>query len=145
MNNPAAKSGCDFDVAIDGYGPTGAVLANLLGARGWRVAVFDREPYLLDLPRAVHFDGEVMRVFQAAGLAKEIAGLMRPSNGMQYIDRQGRLMLERKPVSATGVHGWPDNCLFHQPPPRACFAARRCAFSRRKGLHSARSGGAIPG
>ena len=35
-----------FDVAIVGFGPTGAVLANLLGARGWRIGVFDREPDL---------------------------------------------------------------------------------------------------
>ena len=111
----AGPAGSDFDVAIVGYGPTGAVLANLLGARGWDVAVFDREPDLLNLPRAIHFDGEVMRVFQSAGLAQAIAQLVRPSGGMQYIDLAGRLMLERKPSSATGVHGWADNCLFHQP------------------------------
>ncbi len=105
----------DFDVAIVGFGPTGAVLANLLGARGWRVGIYDREPGLMDLPRAVHFDGEVMRIFDAAGLADAIAPFVRPSGGMQYINPAGRLMLERKPAAATGVHGWANNYLFHQP------------------------------
>ena len=44
----------EFDVAIVGYGPSGGVLAKLLGQRGWRVALLDREPGLLNLPRAVH-------------------------------------------------------------------------------------------
>ena len=105
----------DADVAIVGYGPTGAVLANLLGQRGWRVALLDREPGLLDLPRAVHFDGEVMRIFDAAGLAGDIAPLARPSSGMQYVNTAGQLMLERKPAASSGDHGWANNYLFHQP------------------------------
>ena len=111
----AAAAPIDFDVAIVGFGPTGAVLANLLGARGWQVAIFDREPGLIDLPRAVHFDGEVMRIFDAAGLADAITPCIRPSGGMQYINPAGKLMLERKPAAATGVHGWANNYLFHQP------------------------------
>ncbi|MEY2400224.1 MAG: binding domain, partial [Ilumatobacteraceae bacterium] len=31
-----------FDVAIVGFGPTGAVLANLCGLHGLRVVVFER-------------------------------------------------------------------------------------------------------
>lgn len=111
----APNDATDADVAIVGYGPTGAVLANLLGARGWRVAIFDREPGLLDLPRAVHFDGEVMRIFHGAGLAPTISALIRPSGGMQYINPAGDLMLERKAALNTGVHGWANNYLFHQP------------------------------
>ena len=115
MNSAAAPTSPDFDVAIVGYGPTGAVLANLLGARGWRVALFDREPGLMNLPRAVHFDGEVMRIFDAAGLAEKVMPVIRPSGGMQYINPAGKLMLERKPAAASGVHGWANNYLFHQP------------------------------
>lgn len=105
----------EFDVAIVGYGPTGAVLAKLLGQRGWRVALVDREPGLLNLPRAVHFDGEVMRIFHAAGVADVLLPLVRPSQGMQYLDAAGRLMLERKAAGAAGIHGWANNYLFHQP------------------------------
>ena len=115
MSSTGTAMAYDCDVAIAGYGPTGAVLANLLGARGWRVAVFDREPDLLNLPRAVHFDAEVMRIFHAAGLAASIEPLIRPSGGMQYFNPAGKLMLERKPAAASGIHGWANNYLFHQP------------------------------
>jgi 2-polyprenyl-6-methoxyphenol hydroxylase-like FAD-dependent oxidoreductase len=59
------------DVAIVGYGPTGAVLANFLGRAGLGVAVLEREPSVLNLPRAAHFDG--------FGLARDAAALDRLS------------------------------------------------------------------
>ena len=55
------------DVAIVGYGPVGQTLAILLGQRGWRVAVLEKQPEAYPLPRAVHFDHEVARILQAAG------------------------------------------------------------------------------
>ncbi|KJR07706.1 bifunctional 3-(3-hydroxy-phenyl)propionate/3-hydroxycinnamic acid hydroxylase [Gordonia sihwensis] len=57
----------DFDVAIVGYGPTGQVLASMLGRAGVRVAVFERWPSLYGLPRLTHIDGETARIIQAAG------------------------------------------------------------------------------
>ncbi|MFZ9626830.1 MAG: bifunctional 3-(3-hydroxy-phenyl)propionate/3-hydroxycinnamic acid hydroxylase [Burkholderiaceae bacterium] len=103
------------DVLIIGLGPTGATLANLLGAMGLDTVVIDREPGFLDLPRAVHFDGEVMRVFQNMGLAAALEPHLRPSSGMQYVNAQGLLMLERKPATTQGPQGWATNYLFHQP------------------------------
>lgn len=103
------------DIAIVGCGPTGATLANLLGLQGYRVAVIEREPGLLPLPRAVHFDGEVMRVFETLGLAQKLLPRIRPSGGIRHVDAAGRLMIERKPALGTGAHGWATNYLFHQP------------------------------
>ena len=103
------------EVAIVGMGPTGVMLAHLLGALGVDTVVVDREPDLLNLPRAVHFDGEVMRIFQNAGLADALLPHVRASQGMQYINAQGQLLLERKPANAPGMHGWANNYLFHQP------------------------------
>ena len=40
---------------------------------------------------------------------------VRASQGMQYINPQGQLLLERKPATAAGMHGWANNYLFHQP------------------------------
>lgn len=114
MAKPATHSD-HYDIAIVGYGPTGATLASLLGARGLRVAVFDREPAPLDIPRAVHFDGEVMRVFQSIGLASEIEKQVRPSLGQQYWSVEGEVMMERKPSRLRGPSGWADNYLTHQP------------------------------
>ena len=104
-----------FDIAIVGYGPTGATLANLLGLQGFHVAVLEREPASLPLPRAVHFDGEVMRIFETAGLAEPLLPYLRPSGGMRYVNTQGQVMIERKPAAAVGPHGWANNYLFHQP------------------------------
>ena len=67
-----------FDVAIIGCGPAGATLANLLGQYGLSVLVLEREADIYPLPRAIHFDGEVMRVFETAGLRPEVERISRP-------------------------------------------------------------------
>lgn len=115
MNADAKSVRQSSDVAIVGLGPTGAALANLLGLHGLSVAVFEREAVPLDLPRAIHFDGEVMRIFQAMGLASALEPHLRASTGLKYLNVAGQMLLERKPANAIGPHGWADNMLFHQP------------------------------
>jgi 3-(3-hydroxy-phenyl)propionate hydroxylase len=104
------------DVAIVGCGPVGALLANLLGQAGLSVDIHDREAGIHALPRAVHFDGEVMRIFQAAGLAEAIAAVTRTSSrGMHFIDAMGRTLMVRRGIEGPGPHGWAGNWYFHQP------------------------------
>jgi len=104
------------DVAILGYGPIGALLANLLGQAGLTVAVYERETAVFPLPRAVHFDGEVMRIFQSAGLAERIAAATRPSSqGMHFVNAEGQTLMVRRGVEGRGPQGWPNNWYFHQP------------------------------
>ena len=57
-----------FDVAIIGCGPVGAFAANLLGQSGLSVLVIEQEAHPYPLPRAVHLDHEMMRLFQSAGV-----------------------------------------------------------------------------
>jgi len=84
----------NYDVAIVGAGPIGAFLANRLGCLGRRVLLMDKEPKNYALPRAVHFDGEVMRAFQSIGLADEIAAISRASSkGMHFISGAGQTLL----------------------------------------------------
>jgi 3-(3-hydroxy-phenyl)propionate hydroxylase len=106
----------ECDVAIVGLGPVGATLANLLGQAGWRVCVLEREPEIFALPRAVHYDGETMRIFQAAGLRAPLEAVSRPSlKGMPLVNAAGQVMLMRKPGVNPGPHGCSSNYHFHQP------------------------------
>jgi len=104
------------DVAILGCGPVGALLANLLGQAGLDIAVYERDTAVFPLPRAVHFDGEVMRIFQSAGLAERIAPIARPSSqGMHFVTAEGQTLMVRRGVQGRGPQGWPNNWYFHQP------------------------------
>ncbi|MGI6247559.1 MAG: bifunctional 3-(3-hydroxy-phenyl)propionate/3-hydroxycinnamic acid hydroxylase [Pseudochelatococcus sp.] len=113
ITRPAGEE--EFDVAIIGYGPTGAVLAHLLGLCGVRTLVLEREGAHYHLPRAVHFDGEVMRVFQWIGVADKIEPLTARHPGMRFVDPRGRLLLDWPRPQETGAQGWRSNYRFHQP------------------------------
>ena len=103
------------DVAIVGYGPAGAALANALGAQGLSVCVLDRHHGVLPIPRAVHIDGETMRVLQWLGLAAPSLAIMRPGSSMHWVNAQGQTLLVRTGVQGLGVHGWHNDYYFHQP------------------------------
>jgi len=104
------------DVAIVGLGPTGATLANLLGAAGLSVLVLEKEAGIFPLPRAIHFDGEVLRILQAAGLRDEALAISRPGEqGMHFVNGAGETMLIRGGTAALGPHGCANNYYFHQP------------------------------
>ncbi len=104
-----------YDVAVIGYGPAGATLAHLLGQCGVRVLVLERESAAYHLPRAVHFDAEVMRVFQWIGIAEAIEPLTAHHPGMRFVDPQGRLLLDWPRPQGIGPQGWRANYRFHQP------------------------------
>jgi 3-(3-hydroxy-phenyl)propionate hydroxylase len=103
------------DVAVVGLGPTGGALANLLAQQGLRILVLDREADIYPLPRAVHFDGECMRVFQAAGIADELAPQLVVSPGMKFVDAEGRLLIDWSRPTQPGPMGWHPSYRFHQP------------------------------
>jgi 3-(3-hydroxy-phenyl)propionate hydroxylase len=103
------------DVAIVGLGPTGATLASLLGQRGLDVLVLDREADIYPLPRAVHFDGECMRVFQSIGIAEALASQVIVSPGMKFVDTAGRLLIDWSRPTSIGPMGWHQSYRFHQP------------------------------
>jgi 3-(3-hydroxy-phenyl)propionate hydroxylase len=105
----------DFDVIIVGYGPVGATLAHLLGLHGVRTLVLEREPATYHLPRAVHFDDEVMRIFQTIGVADRIAARTRINPGMRFVDAEGRLLLDWPRPQEVGPHGWHASYRVHQP------------------------------
>lgn len=104
-----------FDVAVVGYGPTGATLANLLADQGLQVLVIDREAHIYNLPRAVHFDDETMRVFQTVGIADELTRYTYINPGMKFQDRNGQLLLDWPRDQNITSHGWNASYRLHQP------------------------------
>ncbi len=104
-----------FDVGIVGYGPVGAMLANLLGQHGLTVALFEREGVQYALPRAAHFDGEIMRVFQAVGLAGDMLPQLRVNAGMRFVNAAGELLIDWPRPQEIGPQGWHPSYRFHQP------------------------------
>lgn len=115
MQDRAPPIDLDADVIIVGYGPVGATLANLLGLRGIKTLVLEREPSAYHLPRAVHFDDEVMRIFETAGLSDAIPPKTVFSPGMHFIDSAGKLMLDWSRPPGVTPQGWYPSYRFHQP------------------------------
>ena len=115
MKNEHQSGQPDHDVVIVGLGPTGATLANILGEYGLDVVVLEREAGVYPLPRAVHFDDEVMRVFQSIGLSEGIGRDARVNVGTKFVDADMNLMLDWSRPQEIGPLGWHPSYRFHQP------------------------------
>lgn len=100
---------------IIGYGPVGQVAANLLGKRGYRVAVFEVASSIYNLPRAAHFDAEIMRVFQSLGLAEAVLPACAQVKGMHFMNAAGEKIFGFDAPERLTAHGWPAGYLFYQP------------------------------
>ena len=114
-----------FDVAIVGLGPVGAALAALLGARGVRVVVLERDRAPHALPRAAHLDGTALAVLARAGAP--VADLGRPLDGFDLVDRRGRLLLRGRPAEPSPP-GVPAGVLIHQPAVERALRERLAAL-----------------
>ena len=104
-----------YDVAIVGYGPVGAVFANLLARYGLRIAVVERAADIYDKPRAITLDHEALRVFQAVGLAEFMESAIAPHNGSHYLGVDGELIKMFDPMPPPYPLGWLPNATFVQP------------------------------
>jgi 3-(3-hydroxy-phenyl)propionate hydroxylase len=104
-----------FDFVIAGYGPVGATMANLLGGAGFSVAIADRYAEIYDKPRAITVDHEVMRCWQACGLADEIAKGIGIHNGTDYVGVDNQLIKIFNPLPPPYPLGWAPAITFVQP------------------------------
>jgi 3-(3-hydroxy-phenyl)propionate hydroxylase len=104
-----------YDALIVGYGPVGATLALLLSHGGLRVAIVEKQPTMFDKPRAITLDHEVMRTFQACGVANEIAPLTAPHTGTHFLGMSGQIIKMFDPLPPPHPLGWPPSGTFIQP------------------------------
>lgn len=103
------------DVVIVGAGPVGLALGRMLGLRGHDVLILERWPQPYPLPRAVHFDDEIGRIFQAMGLSDEIKAISDPvPDFYEWRNAVGQALV-RIDWSGTGPSGWPTASFFSQP------------------------------
>lgn len=112
---PTSNANEPYDVVLAGFGPTGATLAALLGRAGHRVRVIEREAQVYRLPRAVHFDHEVMRIFQSAGVAQEVLPHTASIDDYRFLNADRELLLGGKIGGPSSDQGWDVDYMFHQP------------------------------
>ena len=105
----------DFDIVIVGLGPTGGTLANLLAMNNVSVLILEKEANIYNLPRAVHFDDEIMRVFQTIGITKSLSKKLIINKGTKFIDDNGELLLDWPRPKKITENGWYPSYRFHQP------------------------------
>ncbi|MEY2853775.1 MAG: hypothetical protein RL030_907, partial [Pseudomonadota bacterium] len=119
---------CDFDVVIIGCGPTGALAATLCGLAGLSTLVVDRETTPFSLPRAVHLDHEMMRIFQGCGVAARLLPKMRDTDGHLHIGADRQVIRYMGTVGKPRPFGWSGDYFFYQPEVEAALRERFAGF-----------------
>lgn len=126
----AVQAGADFDVAVVGFGPSGAVAAGLLAGLGLRVWVCDRERDVYDKPRAIAVDHEILRVFQQLGVMDAVAPYLEPFTPSEYFGVDGQLIKRLTMVEPPYPLGYTPSNVFTQPPVEAALRAHARSCDR---------------
>jgi 3-(3-hydroxy-phenyl)propionate hydroxylase len=102
------------DVCIVGGGPTGLLMANLLGRAGVDVLLVEQNATTSSDAKAISIDGESLRTMQRAGLLEDLRAVVLPGTGTFYFGADGRPLIHargpRRPL-----HGHPIKSPFAQP------------------------------
>jgi 3-(3-hydroxy-phenyl)propionate hydroxylase len=104
-----------YDCIVVGAGPTGAVLAALLGARGHRVLVLERDADIYPLPRAVHMDHEIVRVLQEIEVLDRLAPHTSTIDTYRFQNAAGDVLLEIGGGDRLAPSGFVASTMFVQP------------------------------
>ncbi len=113
---PGARSGATIsaDVVVVGAGPVGMTAAALLAAKGMRVVVLERNASTSNEPKAISLDDEALRVYQSAGLAERVLGVIVPGIGTRYYDAAGEPVFQARSPQPFRF-GYPFKNPFAQP------------------------------
>ena len=104
-----------YDVLVVGMGPVGAMAAIAAGRAGLRTCVVEQATEVYPLPRAVHFDAEIMRLFQRAGLAPAIEPIIGQYRGGVHLGADGEPIRDFRVPAERGPLGWYPHNMFIQP------------------------------
>ncbi|MDT5154286.1 MAG: 3-(3-hydroxy-phenyl)propionate hydroxylase, partial [Mycobacterium sp.] len=94
------------DVVVVGAGPVGMTVAALLATHQIRVQVLERNRTTSDEPKAISIDDEALRIYQFAGMASRLLGIIVPGTGTLYHDRTGRPLFQAR-AERPRRHGYP--------------------------------------
>ncbi|MDT8333349.1 bifunctional 3-(3-hydroxy-phenyl)propionate/3-hydroxycinnamic acid hydroxylase [Roseomonas gilardii] len=108
-----------YDVAVIGFGPSGAVAAGLLGRAGFSTLVIDRDKEVYDLPRAIALDHEIIRLFDNMGLLAEVLPYTAPFTASEHFGALGQLIRRIDMVPPPWPMGYTPSLVFSQPPVEA--------------------------
>ncbi|RKE38574.1 3-(3-hydroxy-phenyl)propionate hydroxylase [Paraburkholderia sp. BL23I1N1] len=103
-----------YDIAIIGAGPVGLTAANLAMAHGLTAVVVEKEARPFPLPRAIHFNGDVLRVFQGVGLANMLQPQIGTQRGTTIYGADGE-PTKRLHFLEDDSTGWCKQYSFYQP------------------------------
>jgi 3-(3-hydroxy-phenyl)propionate hydroxylase len=103
----------DCDVLICGLGPVGQLLALLLGDFGVKTIALDEATAPYELPRAAVVDDEVLRIFQAVGLDREILADAQVQPRVSFVTAGGHAVEVLN--TEAGELGQPPLVSIHQP------------------------------
>ncbi|MDO9277470.1 MAG: bifunctional 3-(3-hydroxy-phenyl)propionate/3-hydroxycinnamic acid hydroxylase [Polaromonas sp.] len=101
-----------FPVVIVGAGPTGLMLANLLGIQGIKTLVIEQSHNTVGEPRAVTIDDESLRTVQATGLISQVLPQVVQGYGVHYYSWRGKEFARIEP--SVMEHGFPKRNAFRQ-------------------------------
>ncbi|MDB5897853.1 MAG: bifunctional 3-(3-hydroxy-phenyl)propionate/3-hydroxycinnamic acid hydroxylase [Ramlibacter sp.] len=113
-----------FDVAIAGYGPSGAVAAALLGQAGLKVYVCERLEDVYEIPRAIALDHEIMRTFQQLGVVEAVEPFCEPFTPSEFYGVDGQLIRRMTMVAPPYPQGYTPSMVFSQPPVERALRSR---------------------
>ena len=119
--------GRHYPVAIIGAGPTGLMLANLLGVYGVETLLVERHAATVGEPRAVSIDDESLRAVQNAGALDRVLPDVVQGYGVMYHDFAGREFARIMPPSRE--YGHAKRNAFRQPMFEAALCAALARFA----------------
>ena len=105
----------EVDVLVVGLGPVGATLANLLGQQGFNVLAVERDTAVYPLPRAAHFDAEIMRIWQGLGILSQAMAISRRAPAYEFRNAKGEILLRFDLDEVVVASGFAPSWMFNQP------------------------------